>query len=46
MCGIGGILNFGKTVPVDPGVLRAMNESMVHRGPDGDGIFINNSKYI
>ena len=46
MCGIGGILNFGKTVPVDPGVLKAMNESMVHRGPDGDGIFINNSKLV
>ena len=46
MCGIGGILNFGKTVPVDPGVLKAMNDSMVHRGPDGDGIFINNSKLV
>jgi asparagine synthase (glutamine-hydrolysing) len=41
MCGIAGILNFrGK---VDPVVLDHFTDSLAHRGPDGRGIFIDNS---
>ena len=39
-------IKFWQNGSVDPGVLKAMNRSMVHRGPDGDGIFINNSKLV
>jgi asparagine synthase (glutamine-hydrolysing) len=40
MCGISGILNFtGK--PVDALQLKEMTRLIYHRGPDGDGIFID-----
>jgi asparagine synthase (glutamine-hydrolysing) len=39
MCGIAGILEFGKDSSVDSGVLRRMCDVMAHRGPDDDGIF-------
>ena len=38
MCGICGVIHFsGK--PVTSELLRAMNERLQHRGPDGDGYF-------
>lgn len=40
MCGICGIIHFsGK--PVTSELLRAMNERLQHRGPDGDGYFLD-----
>src|SRR5919198_3987351 len=39
MCGICGLVSLDGT-PVDPDVLRAMNETLVHRGPDSGGTFI------
>jgi asparagine synthase (glutamine-hydrolysing) len=39
MCGITGIMQFGRGEQVDPAVLRRMCAEMVHRGPDDDGIF-------
>lgn len=40
MCGICGVIHFdGK--PVGRELLAGMNESLTHRGPDGDGYFIN-----
>ena len=39
MCGIAGIVNVQGT-PVSPGVLRAMTDIVRHRGPDGDGQWI------
>ena len=42
MCGIGGKWDFsGKEVLQDD--LRRMNDLMVHRGPDGEGFFIDGS---
>jgi asparagine synthase (glutamine-hydrolysing) len=38
MCGISGIASTGA---VDPGRLEAMSETLVHRGPDSDGAFVN-----
>lgn len=38
MCGFTGILNFNSE-PVSLNVLRAMNNSIAHRGPDGEGFF-------
>ena len=40
MCGIGGVFAFDSAAPVDLSVLQRMCESLQHRGPDDDGIFI------
>jgi len=42
MCGISGILNFSGA-PVERDKLEKMNELIFHRGPDGDGIFVENN---
>ena len=42
MCGICGLLSLDGA-PVDPGVVRAMNETLVHRGPDSAGEFAEES---
>ncbi|MRR28861.1 asparagine synthase (glutamine-hydrolyzing), partial [bacterium] len=38
MCGIAGICNL-QGEPVSPVLLKRMSDSLVHRGPDGDGIY-------
>src|SRR3989338_4763382 len=40
MCGIVGILNFNRQ-PVAYNQIKAMTDSLVHRGPDGDGQYID-----
>ncbi len=40
MCGIVGITHTDKR-PVDESLLRRMNETIHHRGPDEDGFYIN-----
>lgn len=40
MCGICGIVDF-KSNPIDPKLVEIMSNSLSHRGPDGEGIFIN-----
>jgi asparagine synthase (glutamine-hydrolysing) len=40
MCGITGILNLNKE-PVSPVVLRKMTDAIAHRGPDGEGFYID-----
>lgn len=40
MCGICGIYNL-QGAPVDRDLLGRMNDTMVHRGPDGSGMFID-----
>ncbi|MFY9561004.1 MAG: asparagine synthase (glutamine-hydrolyzing) [Terriglobales bacterium] len=37
MCGIAGILEFGRDARADAGALREMCRVMTHRGPDDDG---------
>lgn len=37
MCGICGILDFGKQRDAERGVLLEMNQQIAHRGPDDDG---------
>lgn len=39
MCGICGIYNLDGR-PVEQALLQEMNNTMVHRGPDGEGLFI------
>src|SRR5438128_3606835 len=37
MCGIAGMIDLQGRRPVPPGVLQAMADALVHRGPDEDG---------
>lgn len=40
MCGIVGLVNLDRC-PVSPAVLRRMTDSIAHRGPDGEGHWID-----
>lgn len=44
MCGIAGQINFSKQV--DEKNIIAMTEAIRHRGPDGDGVYLNKSKTV
>ena len=47
MCGINGIFSFSPdTWPVDEGLLIQMRDTMVHRGPDGAGVWLNKNAAI
>lgn len=41
MCAIAGIYNFRAGEPVSCGLLKAMTDTMVHRGPDDEGFYIS-----
>ncbi|HEX2485071.1 MAG TPA: asparagine synthase (glutamine-hydrolyzing) [Myxococcota bacterium] len=41
MCGIVGIHSLGGAKPIDPDLLAAMNDSIVHRGPDSAGAYVD-----
>jgi len=40
MCGIAGIVNLHPTEPVDEAVLKRMRDAIRHRGPDGEGLWV------
>ncbi len=46
MCGIAGILQVAGNNLVDGALLETMNRSMVHRGPDGDGIWLSPDRSV
>jgi asparagine synthase (glutamine-hydrolysing) len=39
MCGIAGIVQFGREAQIDPDVLRRMYATIAHRGPNDEGIY-------
>ena len=39
MCGIAGIFHLSTPKPVDPARIERMCDAMVHRGPDGHGVW-------
>jgi asparagine synthase (glutamine-hydrolysing) len=39
MCGVAGVFHFGRSTAVDRAVVERMRDSMVHRGPDGAGLW-------
>ncbi len=43
MCGICGQFNFATGEPVDRDLIRAMTDTIVHRGPDDEGFFLDGS---
>ena len=40
MCGICGKVNFDREHPVSPALVRAMADTIAHRGPDDDGYYV------
>ena len=44
MCGICGLINLDFSTPIDVNLLNLMNNTLVHRGPDDEGIF--NRKHV
>jgi asparagine synthase (glutamine-hydrolysing) len=43
MCGIAGRVNFKTGAPVDAAMIGAMCELIAHRGPDGQGVWVDGS---
>lgn len=43
MCGIAGILNFDNNNSVKKELLVKMTSALIHRGPDGEGYYLNNN---
>jgi asparagine synthase (glutamine-hydrolysing) len=41
MCGIAGIYNFKTREPVTQSLLKAMTDTLVHRGPDDEGFYVS-----
>jgi len=41
MCGIAGCLNLAREHPIDTNALHAMTSALVHRGPDGEGFYVD-----
>ncbi len=41
MCGICGVINLDRSLHVDTATLKAMNQRIVHRGPDDDGFYVS-----
>ncbi|MBN2092539.1 hypothetical protein JW964_23155, partial [candidate division KSB1 bacterium] len=40
MCGICGILNFNRNEKVDESIVRQMCKVITHRGPDDEGVYV------
>lgn len=41
MCGIAGLLHADSARPVDRDLLQSMGDAIAHRGPDGEGFFVD-----
>lgn len=39
MCGISGKLHFNRNHPIDPALIARMNGTLIHRGPDAEGVW-------
>ena len=40
MCGICGVFNYMAGHVVESSAIKAMNDTMAHRGPDDEGIYV------
>jgi asparagine synthase (glutamine-hydrolysing) len=40
VCGIAGLLNL-RGAPADPVEVRAVTRALAHRGPDGEGVYVD-----
>ncbi len=46
MCGIVGIFHYARSASVSASTLTAMRDTMVHRGPDGAGLWLQSDRSI
>ncbi len=46
MCGISGFIHFDPARPASAAVLRQMSQTLVHRGPDGQGFHVKDNLAI
>jgi asparagine synthase (glutamine-hydrolysing) len=46
MCGIAGIFAYASSRPVREDILVAMREAMIHRGPDGAGLWLSTDSRV
>jgi asparagine synthase (glutamine-hydrolysing) len=46
MCGINGVLTFNSKIKIEEKIIIEMRDTMVHRGPDGGGVWISNDNSI
>ncbi|MCU7495174.1 MAG: asparagine synthase (glutamine-hydrolyzing) [Ignavibacteria bacterium] len=46
MCGIFGVFNFKNHSPIDQNLLRQSTRLMSHRGPDGEGYFVDQNSGV
>lgn len=46
MCGITGVFEYRRRATVDESVLTRMRETLHHRGPDGEGLFISEDRSV
>ena len=45
MCGIAGILEFGRDTRANAAALREMCRVMAHRGPDDEGFYTDGARW-
>lgn len=46
MCGINGVVRLGASAGLVPleALIQRMNDAVAHRGPDGEGIFVDEGR--
>lgn len=45
MCGLAGIISFNNA-KISKGLIKKMTDSLIHRGPDGEGFWINSDEKV
>jgi asparagine synthase (glutamine-hydrolysing) len=45
MCGIAGVISTDRSI-INQSILKQMTDSMIHRGPDGEGFWVNENNII
>ena len=45
MCAIAGVFNFDRSLDLS-GLVKKMTDSMLHRGPDGEGLWVNDANNL
>ena len=46
MCGIAGLFCYASSASVDKDVLVRMRDTMIHRGPDGSGLWLSKDSRV
>jgi len=46
MCGITGVFAYGRAEPVSESLVTRMANSMAHRGPDDEGVYLSRDRHV